>query len=341
MEIRPHYFQLKLKSPFRIAHGIRHHQDTLIIEISRDGQSGFGEAAAISYYHITVEGMIEKLNEVQQLVSTKIFPHPIELWHFLNEFISDNTFLQCALDVAAWDLYGKLENKSLSSLWQTEISSYPITNYTIGIDSIEEMKKKIHEFPWPVYKIKLGTEEDVRIIKELRKITDSVFRVDANCAWSVHEAISNCKAFKDLGVEFVEQPLKAGDWEGMKELYYKSELPLIADESCQKLEDVEKCHNHFHGINIKLMKCGGITPALEMIREARAKNLKVMMGCMTESSIGISAIAQFAPQLDYVDLDGAMLISNDPGEGVKIEKNGKLIFPDYGGTGAKLKNHYL
>jgi L-alanine-DL-glutamate epimerase-like enolase superfamily enzyme len=199
------------------------------------------------------------------------------------------------------------------------------------------MVSKMKEQPWPIYKIKLGTDEDVAIINELRKHTDATFRIDANGAWSARETIENSAILKKLGVEFIEQPLPAGDWQGMEKVSHYSELPVIADESCVVEGDVARCALHFNGINIKLSKCGGITPARRMIDHARDLGLKVMVGCMTESTVGISAIAQLLPALDYVDMDGAMLLARDIADGVVLGNNGKLRFPDVGGSGIKLR----
>ena len=190
--------------------------------------------------------------------------------------------------------------------------------------------------PWPIYKIKLGTADDVAIVRELRNHTDAIFRIDANCAWTAQETIFNAPLLKELGVEFLEQPLKADDWSGMEEVMHHSVLPVMADESCIVESDVEKCALHFSGINIKLTKCGGLTPALRMIKKGKDLGLKVMVGCMTESTVGISAIAQLLPQLDYVDMDGALLLKSDIATGVRIEPNGKVIFPKLAGTGVQL-----
>lgn len=193
----------------------------------------------------------------------------------------------------------------------------------------------MEELPWPIYKIKLGTRDDIAIVTELRKHTNAIFRVDANCAWTVEETLENAKAFKNLNVEFIEQPLKADNWEGHREVYLNSVLPIIADESCIKEEDVAKCHNHFHGVNVKLMKCGGITPGRRMISEAKKLGLKTMVGCMTESSVGISAIAHLLPELDYVDMDGALLLAEDIASGVTIQY-GETIYPERTGIGVIL-----
>lgn len=198
------------------------------------------------------------------------------------------------------------------------------------------MVEQMEAFPNPIYKIKLGTKEDIAIVKALRKSSKAIFRVDANCAWTVEETLNNAVAMKHLGVEFIEQPLAKEDWDGMKKLYNNSVLPIMADESCQVVSDIAKCHMHFHSVNIKLMKCGGFTPALKMIKQAKALKMKVMVGCMTESSIGISAIAHLLPLLDYVDMDGALLLKEDPADGVKII-NGQVFYKETHGIGGGLK----
>ena len=191
------------------------------------------------------------------------------------------------------------------------------------------------ELPWPIYKIKLGTPEDIAIVTALRKHTDAVFRIDANCGWTVDETISNAIELKKLGVEFLEQPLKADDWAGHKEVYKHTVLPIIADESCIIEMDVAKCQHHFHGVNIKLAKCGGLTPGRRMIQDAKQLGMKTMVGCMTESTVGISAIAHLLPQLDYVDMDGALLLAEDIATGITLNF-GKTIYSEHNGTGVIL-----
>ena len=186
--------------------------------------------------------------------------------------------------------------------------------------------------PWPVYKIKLGTDEDIAIVAALRKHTDAVFRIDANAGWTTEEALEKIPKLAELGVEFIEQPLAKENWEGMKILFEQSPLPLFADESCAFEQDVEKCHGYFHGINIKLTKCSGITPALRMIQKARSFNMQVMMGSMNESTVGSAAIVNFLPQLDHVDVDGPLLLSEDIATGIQFDF-GKLMLSGAPGLG--------
>lgn len=335
MHLKTHIFELQLKNTFRISHTARDVQPTLIVELSDGEFTGYGEAAATSYYGVTAEGLAEKVLSVKDLVLENLHKTPEELWEITAPFLKDNSFAQCALDIAIHDLHGKRNGLPLYKMWGLSIENIPLSNYTIGIDTTEKMVQKMKEFPWPLYKIKLGTDHDVELVKELRKHSDAIFRVDANAAWTAQQTIENSILLKDLNVEFLEQPLAVKDEKGMAEVYEKSVLPVIADESCITEADVEKCAKYFHGINIKLTKCGGLTPARRMIVRGRELGLKIMVGCMTESTVGISAIGHLLPLLDYVDMDGGMLIKNDIADGVKVYDE-KTHFPDRNGTGALL-----
>jgi L-alanine-DL-glutamate epimerase-like enolase superfamily enzyme len=327
--------KLLLKYPFTISRSTRTFQDTVIVSISDGIHTGYGEAIPYPYYNITQEKIEQSILKSQQLIENAFGRHPDDLWNLLEPNLKDDYFTLCAINCAYWDYYAKSQNRTTRGYFIAESSETPLSDYTIGIDTIEVMKQKILDTPWPIYKIKLGTEHDVEIVSELRKITNAIFRIDANCAWTVGETLKNAVQLKELGVEFIEQPLKADDWEGMKRLKRECVLPLMADESCQRFEDVEKCAEGFHGINIKLMKCGGLTPALKMIEKARELNLKVMAGCMAESTVGISNLAQIAPLIDYIDADGAMLFKNDTAKGIKLE-HGNIIFSKENGSGISL-----
>ncbi len=337
MKIKYKSINLPFTHPFTISKGTKAHQPALIVELEHFGNRGYGEAPAIVHYNITVDEMIADIERKKTFLEKFAFTHPDRFWHYLHHLFPNDPFLVCALDMAGWDLYGKISGRQLYKLWNLDTGKNPLTDFTIGIDTVEKMVEKMKEKPWPIYKIKLGTEDDVRIISELRKHTTSIFRIDANAAWQANEALEKINIFKNLGVEFIEQPLAKDDWDGMKFLFKNSPLPLIADESCVFENDVEKCEGFFHGINIKLTKCSGITPALRMITKARELNMKVMVGCMNESSIGSSAIAQLLPLLDYVDMDGPLLLAEDVGDGVKFE-DGKIIYKNLSGIGVSVES---
>jgi L-Ala-D/L-Glu epimerase len=333
MNLRYQAYNLKFRHPFTISKGTKTHQPTLIVELSLGNLKGYGEAPAITYYDITVEQMMADLEQKRKFVEKFAFTEPERYWHYLHHLFPQNPFLVCALDMAAWDLYGKLKRSPLYKLWQLDQTNSVPTDYTIGIDTVEKMVAKMKEKPWPVYKIKVGAPGDIETVRALREHTDAVFRVDANAGWTLAEALEKIPVLKELGVEFVEQPLAKDDTEGMSILYEKSILPLIADEACVKESDVDKCAPYFHGINIKLTKCSGITPALRMITRARELNLKVMIGCMNESTVGSAAIAHLLPLLDYVDMDGALLLEEDTATGLSFDAFGKVICPEGHGLG--------
>ena len=337
MKISYKTYSLPFKYPFTISKGTKTQQPTFIVQLEFFGVKGYGEAPAISYYNIPVEKMVSDLELKKAFVEKFSFSDPERYWHYLHHLFPNNSFLVCALDMAGWDLYGKLKRKQLHELWELDTAKAPFTDYTVGIDSIETMIKKMKETPWPVYKIKVGTDNDIEMVTALRKETDAIFRIDANAGWTLEQALQKIPLLQKLGVEFVEQPLAKDNWDDMKILYKKSPLPLIADESCVKEEDVIKCVHHFHGINIKLTKCSGITPARRMITKAKELGMKVMVGCMNESSIGTAAIAQLAPMLDYVDMDGPLLLAEDIAEGVKFEQ-GKIIYREGAGLGIQVEN---
>ena len=328
-------FNLQLKHTFTISRESYDTQPTLIVELQSEGFSGFGEATSNPYYKITVDSMKNNLEKIAPFIEGITNETPEEFWHKAHQFLKHDMFALCALDIAYNDLYARKKGKKLYDLWGYSIDNNPKTDYTIGIDSIEKMVSKMKELPWPIYKIKLGTKEDIAIVTELRKHTDAIFRIDANCGWTVPETINNAIELKKLGVEFLEQPLKADNWEGHAAVFKHSVLPIIADESCIIEEDVAKCHNHFHGVNVKLVKCGGLTSARRMISQARKLGMKTMVGCMTESSVGISAIAHLLPELDYVDMDGALLLAKDIATGVTI-KDGIIKYSELNGTGVTL-----
>jgi L-alanine-DL-glutamate epimerase-like enolase superfamily enzyme len=340
MKIILQSFDLKLKHPFTISRESRTIQPSLIVELQSGGFSGFGEATSNLYYNVTVASMQQSLEKIIPCIESATPDSyrdetPEEFWHKAHQFLQHDMFALSALDMAYNDWYARKQGKKLYELWGYSIHKNPMTDYTIGIDSIEKMVSKMKELPWPIYKIKLGTKEDIAIVTELRKHTDAIFRIDANCGWTVSEALHNAIELKKLKVEFLEQPLKADNWEGHKELFENSVLPIIADESCIVEKDVAKCQHHFHGVNIKLAKCGGLTPARRMIAQAKKLGMKTMVGCMTESTVGISAIAHLLPELDFVDMDGGLLLAKDIATGITIQ-DGIIHYSDLNGTGVRL-----
>jgi L-Ala-D/L-Glu epimerase len=333
LQLRYYPFELAFEYPFTISKGTKTHQPTLVVSLGLGNLTGYGEAPAINYYNVTVDGMIEALQAKRSVIERYALTDPQRYWHFLHHLLPGQNFLIAALDMAGWDLFAQMRRKPLYQLlglpWRDVT-----TDYTIGIDTPENMVAKLKAKPWPIYKIKLGSPNDIDLLRALRAHTDAPFRVDANEGWTPDEAKALLPELKQLGVNMIEQPLPKTEQEAMQELKAISPIPLFADESCVEEGDVGKCAAGFHGINIKLTKCGGITPALRMVQEARKLGLKVMLGSMNESTIGTAAIAHLVPLLDEVDADGPLLLKEDVADGI-FYKDG-LVLPS-GGNGLGIR----
>ena len=330
MQLHYESYRLKFRYPFTISKGTKTHQPMLMVQLTLGPWTGYGEAPAITYYNITVEQMIEDLESKRNLVEKFAFTDAERFWHYLHHLFPNNPFLVAALDMAGWDLLGKMKGLPLWKIWGGQMLDTPFCDYTIGIDSTDMMVKKMKEKPWPIYKIKVGTANDIAIVKALRAETKSRLRVDANAGWDLETAIQLLPLLKQEGVELIEQPLAKDNWEGMKILYGKSDIPLYADESCVSEGDVEKCEGYFHGINIKLTKCSGLTPARRMINNAHERGMKVMVGSMNESTIGSAAIGQLLPFIEEVDMDGPLLLEEDIATGVDYDLGKVTVSPSPG-----------
>jgi L-alanine-DL-glutamate epimerase-like enolase superfamily enzyme len=330
--------ELRFEYPFTISKGTKTHQGSLVVELTwGNGIKAYGEAPAISYYDITVEKMQEDLELKRKFIESFSFMDPKRFWHFLHHLYPNNPFLVSALDMAGWDLHGKMRKKPLYEMLNVDPSKSPLTDYTIGIDSLEKMIEKIKLHPAPIYKIKVGGDDDLEKLIEIRKITDATIRIDANAGWTLEQAVNYIPVLNKLGVELIEQPLAIEDLDGVLKLKAHTNIPIIADESCVGLKDLEKCKDVFTGINIKLTKCSGITPALEMIKKARSYNLKIMLGCMNESTIGTAALGHLAPLVDYLDADGPLLLSEDIASGI-VYNSYKLLVSNDPGLGIRIFN---
>jgi L-Ala-D/L-Glu epimerase / N-acetyl-D-glutamate racemase len=339
MKLTYQEFDLPLRHVFTISRGSVAVQKTLIVQVSANGKHGYGESTTNTFYGATIRNMTSAIESVRPLVEAGSADNPLPLIESIAKQLPAEKFAKFALnalDGAIHDLWGKLKGAPVHRLWGLSTEKIPNSDYTLGIDTPEKMVAKMKEMPgWPVYKIKLGTPDDLTIVRELRKHTDALFRVDANCGWTAEQTIEFAPLLKKLNVEFIEQPLPPEDVDGARKAFENSALPLVADENCIVEEDVEHCAGRFHGINIKLVKCGGLAAARRMVARARELGLQVMAGCMTESTVGISALAQLLPLLDYVDMDGAVLLAKDIATGIRLDR-GKCIYPITNGTGVEL-----
>ena len=340
MEVKAEPLSLNLEVPFVIARGRTEVAHNVLVRV-RDGEhEGLGEAAPSSYYNQSVERVLETVPQVARRLQGKDLSAVRHIFWELVEGFEDRATL-CAVDTALWDLLGRRFGVPLYRLFGLDPSRTCRTSYTLGIAEPSEVARRAQKAShYPILKIKLGTKQqlgedlDIEIIEAVRGVYGGTIRIDANCAWSVDEAIEKIYALQQYEIEFYEQPVPPGDPDDLARL--KKGVPdavIVADESCVVPEDVAALSGVVDGINIKLVKCGGITPALRMIETARSLGLGVMLGCMVESSCLITAAATLSPLVDWADLDGNLLVRNDPFVGVTLDEEARLILPERPGLG--------
>ena len=328
------------RHPFAIARGSTNGYERAWIRLTDgDGLEGWGEADPSSYYGETLETVragFEKLSAH--------LPHdPFDLeaaesrWA---QVLPRNGAARSAFSAALHDLVGKKLGQPLWRLWGLDPQKAPLSSFTIGLDTNDKIREKIRQAePYPILKIKLGTDRDEEILKTIRDATDKPIRVDANAGWNVPRAKQMIPVLREFGVEFLEQPLVPEDLDGLAEVRRvatKHHLPIVVDESCLVAADIPRLVGRADGINIKLAKCGSLREALRMIAVARAHGMMVMVGCMIESSIGITAAAHFTPLVDIADLDGAALLAADPFVGATIDR-GRIVLPSGPGLGLRAR----
>ena len=329
MQLHFHKTELHLKETFSIAYGNYDKRDALVVKLSHLGKDGYGECVSINYYGINLEDFVLKLKEIQPRIENQKIIHPKEFFAFLEQFQLHH-FLLSALDCAYWDLFGKLENKNFSGINQLENKTLAESSITISIAEIDEQIRKIENSSWNKFKVKCNGF-NLKNTEKLLNLNRNI-ALDANASFTKEDClfIQETSGFQKL--MYIEQPLEIGNFGILKN---GNSVNWMADEDCQDLTFLEKLKPYYSSINIKLMKCGGLTPALEMITEAKKLGYKIMLGCMTESSIGISAGCAIAGLLDFADLDGANLISNDYATGSFVD-NGKIILSEKPGLGIAL-----
>ncbi len=327
--------ELHPRHVFRISRARRREVRNVFVRIEHEGVAGYGEASPNAFYDETWEGVAEKLEAARGWLETLEISSVADLdraWEESWRWLAPSRAAQCAVDLALWDWLGRREGKSVAELAWGEPPRAVTTFCTIGLSTPEELPEKIAElagFPW--IKIKSDQNADLETVRRVRAASEALIAVDANCAWGTLNVPALAEQLATLGVAFIEQPLAPGD---DARLPQACALPIMADESCVTEADVERVAEHFAGFNIKLVKCGGLTPARRMARHGRALGRKLMVGCMLESSALIAAGAAIAQRTDYADLDGAWLIADDPFTGWSFER-GVLTPPDASGLGVE------
>lgn len=342
MKLRTIRVDLPLKHVFATSRSSVSVVRTIVVELEQDGLRGHGEAYEDPWYGSDVEKMFSLVERCRESVERYALADPVAFRRHLEPILGGNTFAQSAVDCAACDLWGKMKNKQLWKIWGLSLDRLPYSSYSIGLDSLDRIAERMTEMPdWPVYRIKLGDKDDEKILQMLRGMTKSPFYVDVNGGWTLETAVRHLDLLRQMNVVLLEQPLPADDFAGMKKLKKEMkkrglDIPVFADESWRTDEDLERCAEVFDGVNVKLVKCGGLTPARQFIAKAKHLGLKLFSANSVESTVGVSAIAQLAPLLDYIAADGPLLIEKKVGDGVRTEK-GKLIYPEReNGTGVKV-----
>jgi len=330
-------FTLEFKHPFRIAHGTRSTTPVVFTRIEHEGYTGYGEASMPPYLgesHASVIGFLQKL-KLESFAGTF---DPSAIMHYVDEVEEGNTAAKASVDIALHDLWGKMQGKPLYELLGADPNHTPYTSFTIGMDDTAMILQKLEEASdYPLLKVKLGGEHDMQILDTIRSVCSRSLSVDINQGWNDREeALDRIYRMKEMNVSFVEQPFAKNRFNDHAWLKERSPLPVFADESSQRLKDIAACASSFDGINIKLMKCTGLAEAREMIKEARKQGLKILIGCMSESSCAVSAAAALTPFANYADLDGPLLIKNNVFSGVEFIA-GKICLPLLPGSGAVLK----
>ncbi len=331
LHLRHHDYVLQLRHTFRLARGDSDFRRVLMVEIEHEGLIGRGEAAPIARYGQDADSAARAAEKmVARMGDVLAFDEAAA-----RVAVPGEPAAEAAIDMALRDLAGKRLGVPLHQLMGIDPGTMPVTSFTIGMDTPEIVEQKVREAEdFAVLKVKMGSKDDARVLETVRRVTDRPVRVDANEGWSLEDALGRLEWLQEMGVELVEQPLPAGQHAEMIELKKRSPLPLFADESVARAEDIPRLAEAFDGINIKLMKCGGLGEALRMIHVARAHGMKIMLGCMVESSMAITAAAHIAPLVDFADLDGNLLITNDPFIGAEV-REGKLVLPTEPGLGVR------
>ena len=327
--------ELRTKHPFIIARGGQSDYRTVWVRLKDgDGNEGWGEAAPTKFYGETTETVLAALDTYGAHLPDDPFDLE-EAERRWEELLHRNPAARAALSSALHDLVGKRLGVPLYRLWGLDPAKAPRSTFTIGIDQPEKMRAKVREAEqYPILKIKLGTDRDVEILRTIRDTTDREIRVDANCGWTLKQTVRMLPVLEEFGVTVLEQPLPAEQLDGLGEVRRRADIPVIADESCETAADIPPLVGKVDGINIKLAKCGSLREAIRMIAIARAHGMTVMVGCMIESSIGITAAAHFTPLVDIVDLDGAALLADDPFVGATID-GGQVSLPAGPGLGVR------
>lgn len=327
------HFDLPFQYPFRISKGLKTHQPTLVVFLGLGAQYGLGEATEILYYDNTIDKMVQTLEKHKADIARYAYNGPERFWHYLHHLIPNDPFLISALDVASWDMWSKLQGLSVREMLKLPTASIPASDYTIGISHPDEALAKYNAHPYPIIKLKVNGTDDLPVLNTLLSKTNATLRLDANEGWTLEDFKEMLPQLDAQRIDLIEQPFHRTDIAALE--YYKSSttIPVIADEAIYDVRTLHALLPYYDGVNIKLSKCAGITPAIQMIQQIKAAGKRIMLGSMSESNIGAAALAQLLPIADYADIDGPLLLAQNIGTDVLYEADGQIQLSNAVGIG--------
>jgi len=333
MNVSVEIITVHLRQPFATSHDLTVESQSAIIRIEHEGAVGLGEAKMAAD---ACGGIAEPVGDYVGQIGKVLGDDPFRIEQIMDDLaraLPDGCCTRAGIDIALHDLCGKLVGLPLYRMFGLSPEKAPVTSFTIGLNSIPTMVQKVREArEFPILKIKVGVPGDLETIKAIRNETNAVLRVDANGGWSVDEAVERINRLEEYGIQFVEQPIPPGNPEGLRAIRRQTNIPLFADEDAETVKDLPVLAGCVDGINIKLMECGGLREAIRMIHVARALGMQVMLGCMVETSLSLTAAAHLSPLADYADLDSNLLLEDDPFIGFAV-RDGKIVLPEGPGLG--------
>ncbi len=339
MKLEYFHYKLQFRYPFKLSLSTRSHTDLVIVKLTHKNYVGYGEASLPPHFDESIKSVEQFFNKIDVKKLIKIQDLPC-LLKYVDGIDNENNAAKAAIDIALHDLLGKIDNKSIYEIYGLQKPKEVFTCFSIGMCSLIELKEKIKIADGiKMIKLKLGGKNDKNIIENYQSICNKPFCVDVNQGWAnKEEALEMIKWLSDKGAVFIEQPLQKDKWKDMEWLFERSPLPIISDESIKRLKDIDRAIGKFHGINIKLMKSTGIHEAFKMIKRAKELNLKVLIGCMAESSCAVSAAWHLSSLADWVDLDAPLLTLDDPFDGI-VYHDGEVLVNGNEGLGVYLNQN--
>lgn len=338
MELEVYRCKINFSSAVKVSRESYDSVESILVKLTDKGNFGLGEACEFPVYQADIDSLLQQYLQVQKVLAVHDFVHPSGLWRELRPYFDGCYFALSSIDIAAYDLWAKAQGLPLRQALGIPNGLATITSRSIPIVPLDHLAKTLYHYKeWPKLKIKVNSDQPIEYLQEVRRHYQKDLMIDVNCGWSLADAMKYFPAMKQIGVKFIEEPLQAKNWSELAQLSSKHRDFILADESFVEMDDLHILSNIVSGINIKTMKVGGITPALRIATKARELGINLGIGCMPESSIGLGSSYHIAPLFDYVDLDSITFFSNDPAQGLEIDR-GVMKVSNQPGTGISIKD---